>query len=343
MATYYVDGAVGDDGNAGTAEGAGNALATINAGVLKCTAAGDHLYIKASVTYALGNTSTYPANGTAAAPIITEGYTSTPGDGGQVTIDCASANDDGSYNTRNYHIIKNIIVKNSTLNGFNWGASDYCQFVNCEAYDCTNIGFFADNYNCFDGCTAEGNDEGIYVDYYCTAINCRCVDNNNFAIRCLNYHLTMINCVVAGGNNFVVYCGYSLTAVNCTVDGYGTDVGLNMATGYYPCSIMNCIIHDCTTGIKVNAAGPRSVQIGLNNMMNSNTANYSNWAATSTDFAGDPDFTDEAGGDYSLGASSDARNAAYHGINNATSVVNCGAEQNYTSSGTGTSRVVLTS
>ena len=344
MATnYYVDGAVGDDDNAGTSEGAGNALATINAGVLKCTAVGDHLYIKASVTYALGNTSTYPVNGTAIAPVITEGYTATPGDGGMVTIDCANANDDGSFNSKNNHIIRNITVIDSTLNGFNWGACDNCKFENCQAISCTNIGFLADNYNCFDRCVAEDNDEGFYVDYEGSFTNCRSVNNANFAFRCLNYHLTLINCIAAGGNNYVIYCGYNLTAINCTIDGYGTDVGVQINAGYYPNIIMNCIIHDCTTGIQAGAASGASMQIGINNMMNSNTANYAVWAATDTDFAGVPHFTNEAGGDYSLGASSDAIGAAYYGINNVTAMMNCGAEQDLITAGGSTGRIVLTS
>jgi len=50
MATYYVDTAVGDDGNLGTSEGAGNAWATIQHAVDN-VAADDKVWVKASGTY----------------------------------------------------------------------------------------------------------------------------------------------------------------------------------------------------------------------------------------------------------------------------------------------------
>ena len=85
MATYYVDTAVGDDANAGTSEGAGNAWATIDK-AMNTVAAGDKVWVKASGTYdENGNIDTA---GSLLSPIEFEGYSSTTGDNGKVTWFC---------------------------------------------------------------------------------------------------------------------------------------------------------------------------------------------------------------------------------------------------------------
>lgn len=88
MATYYVDGAVGNDTNAGTSAGAGNAWATVSHGVATMSG-GDTLNVKATVTYTITGTMTPPA-GSAGLPTIIQGYTTTVGDGGQATIQISS-------------------------------------------------------------------------------------------------------------------------------------------------------------------------------------------------------------------------------------------------------------
>lgn len=84
MATYYVDGAVGSDSNAGTSPGAGGAWATLSKAAT-VVAAGDTVNVKASATYYEALTLT--ASGSNVSPISWVGYTSTPGDGGRFTID----------------------------------------------------------------------------------------------------------------------------------------------------------------------------------------------------------------------------------------------------------------
>jgi Right handed beta helix region len=339
MATnYYVDGIDGDDANAGTSEGSGNALKTIDAGVLKLTAIGDHLYIKANVSYLIGNTSAYPINGTAALPVITEGYTTTPGDGGQVTINGTGTLANGSNNYRNYHIIRNIIVKNCTARGFAWTSCDYCGFQNCEAIDNGSNGFHCDNYNSFDRCVAIGNLNGIYTDTYTIVSNSYVYDNDTYGIRMSSPSLILFNCVVAGGSTAAVFAGAMTTIINCTIDGFGTGIGLTL-TGTSPSLIMNTIFHDCSTAINCNAASNRSVQVGHNNMMSGNTTDYSNWIPTENDFEGTPDFTDEANGDYTLGDSSDAIGAGFGGIGQLSESVDIGA---YRVVAAGGGQIVLT-
>jgi hypothetical protein len=98
MATYFVDGAVGNDANAGTTAGAGNAWATINraantAAGTPIAVAGDLVHIKASATYTLTTAQVFTNSGNATNGAITyRGYTTTPGaDDGRPRITCNSS------------------------------------------------------------------------------------------------------------------------------------------------------------------------------------------------------------------------------------------------------------
>jgi hypothetical protein len=86
MATYFVDGAVGSDANAGTSAGAGNAWATVQKAANTATA-GDKVWVKASANYPeLVSFNTGAHTGTGASRLVFEGYTTTTGDGGRATI-----------------------------------------------------------------------------------------------------------------------------------------------------------------------------------------------------------------------------------------------------------------
>lgn len=96
MAAYYADTAVGSDSNAGTSPGAGNAWATIAHALATATGASDVIWVKASGTYAITGTLTFPGSRNDlpnAAPYYLMGYTTTPGDNGQATIATSSAID----------------------------------------------------------------------------------------------------------------------------------------------------------------------------------------------------------------------------------------------------------
>lgn len=143
MATYYVDGAVGSDANAGTSPGTGNAWATIAHG-LSTMAGGDTLNVKSSATYNETVTLTPPA-GTSLALTRVIGYTATPGDGGQVTVKAAAA-------TANWQLINpNLILRNfiydfnatATAGFFSNGSNLYLTIENCVALNVPSnrIGF----------------------------------------------------------------------------------------------------------------------------------------------------------------------------------------------------------
>src|SRR5258708_32227144 len=102
--TYYVDAAAGNDANAGTSPGAGNAWATLSKAAT-IVVAGDSVNAKGSASY--NEILTLTTSGTAGSPIVWSGYTTTVGDGGRAIID--------GQNTR----ATCLSVAATLLNGFN--------------------------------------------------------------------------------------------------------------------------------------------------------------------------------------------------------------------------------
>ena len=125
---YYVDGASGSDGNAGTSSGA--AWQTLGKASLTVTA-GDTVYVKASATY--NEILTFYATGTVSSPIRWEGYTTTTGDMGKVTIE--GGNTRAScirINNCNYNMVLNFILQGATSQAIHY--SD--QVTNIYLFNC---------------------------------------------------------------------------------------------------------------------------------------------------------------------------------------------------------------
>lgn len=118
MTEYYVDGDVGDDANAGTSAGSGNAWETLTHAAGQ-VAAGDKVWVKASADYT--ELLTLEASGSILSPIVWEGYTTTPGDGGQATID--------GENTRAANVQLDGYDFNHFKNFILTGAQDFCVLI----------------------------------------------------------------------------------------------------------------------------------------------------------------------------------------------------------------------
>lgn len=154
MATYYVDGAVGDNGNLGTSEGAGNAWATIQYAVDQITQ-GDIIYIKASAAYAEDITiSTF---GQSTNPIKLIGYASTPGDHGKITINPTTVGITMSYTSFMYYVFQNLIIDGASSHGVSAAGTDQMVWFNCEFNNNGGVGCFVDNNNIFVACEARNN------------------------------------------------------------------------------------------------------------------------------------------------------------------------------------------
>jgi hypothetical protein len=119
MPTYYVDNVLGNDINAGTSPGAGNAFATINKCASAMTAAGDKGWVRNTGTNYAEVVNITTANGSAAgttsAPCVLSGYTTTPGDSGQPIITGSGSRANCLViNRTNWHLKSFILQKSTT-------------------------------------------------------------------------------------------------------------------------------------------------------------------------------------------------------------------------------------
>lgn len=318
MATYFVDKAVGADVNAGTSEGAGNAWETIDK-AMNTVAAGDKVWIKASADYV--TTSTIDTAGTATAPIVYEGYTTTTGDGGKCTIDgtdntLASGITSGIGGAL-FHLFKNILVRDMTGIGFDMGAGDAVMFKNCEATLCDDYGFSGDNNIMYEECSSHGNTSagGFNCDLDGCYVGCRAYDNTGVGIE---FHTGIALFCVAYGNSAQQFrcasSGYGWF-INCTADGEnaGSTAGFAWANANILQQMaVNCICYDLATGF-ISGRNQLEFTISRNNLVNSNTANYSSYATHSGEVTSAPGFTDEASADYTLTSGSAAKAAGFDG------------------------------
>jgi hypothetical protein len=113
-----------------------------------------------------------------------------------------------------------------------------------------------------------------------------------------------------------------LIAVNCTIDGDAKDttIGIEKNVSFHGIVIaVNNIVYDCATGMQWGPGGTSNAEFGisLNNLLNSNTANYGNGAFTSAgEVTSAPGFTNEGTNDYSLAGGSAAKEAGFDQQNN---------------------------
>ena len=342
--TYYVDGAVGNDSNSGTSEGSGNALLTLTAGLAKITSASDRLYIKASVTYAETGTinSGYTPNFTT--PSIVEGYTSTPGDGGQITITGSSSRSYGLTGSKAHYVWRNIKIIDCNHTGFNMSSGYHNVFENCYAENITSRGFYLGQQVRLFNCEAHDCDySSVQVSTGSTLINCYITGTAATNYPCIagNY-CRFFNSIFVGGTSYGLRGAANTTVVNCVFDGGGTKIGLYCSSNYYQTTVINSIFYNCTTGIYMYYKYPND-QFGYGNVMYGNTANYYNWSATDDDITGqNPGFTDAANGDYSISSSSPAVGIGLPD-RGGEEKMDSGAYQTALPSGGGTSRIILTS
>lgn len=311
MATYYVQ-TDGDNGNAGTSTGSGNAWADPGYAASQM-GEGDICYVKTG-TYTM-TTSTPGAGGpahfaTADVRCAMIGYESTPGDdcpndsfpelnAGTVTFGSVTALFKGNGADNEKQVFMNLTANGnsqSNTRGFQGDASSNVYATRCVAVTCAEAGFYTIGCtSCFaDTCSTIGFRTTVCAQ--CTAKTC----GKGFV----------------GVNDIVMQC----IAYNCTDDGFGTDTTIDAyRTVYDSCTsfgnggdgfserLVNISGMRCTNCISVGNGG-----YGFHNIDSAcfvNCATYNNTSGrTSTTplvdslaitLSGDP-FVDSANGDFRL-------------------------------------------
>lgn len=316
MATYYVSDATGDDADSGLTQFA--AWATVDY-AMNNISAGDKIWVKADGSYTEIVDITFL--GTTVATVEFEGYTTTPGDGGQATIDAESTRarclGDHFATPAAYYVFKNFIFKNSTAANVTLSVSDVI-FKNCTFSSASGDGCDCATASIFENCLFDSNGSaGIDCSGLTKAVGCRFVNNTAEGAE-VTAGCYMIDCTFSGNGSDAIEClgGNASFAfiLGCTIDGDGktTNAGIDLGASFWKrAMVVNNIIYDCVDGIISKAQG--TYFVSRNNLLNNNTTDYTNFETFDGEVTSAPQFEDEAGGDYSLGVGSPALNAGFDG------------------------------
>lgn len=245
MTTYYVDGVDGNDSNAGTSEGSGNAWKTVGYAWTN-TDVPDIVYVKNNATYTVTARFTFSAKTLAStsAPHQWIGYGTDLDDGGQAVLDGGSSLDyiiygNESQNTKGGIFFANLIFQNTTSYPIRlWVSSSGNQnsiLYNCIARDGGNIGIRGSANTTLIRCKGQNSREGI-VNILETSFCHGCevsgaaytnpYNGQAFLHYCTTFDMTAsANRGVLFGNDSIETREGGHSAVNCVFDGDGSTTG----------------------------------------------------------------------------------------------------------------------
>lgn len=320
MATYYVTVA-----GAGAKDGAAWAtafdLAAWETHAEGSAAAGDIYYVEEGTYTLTGGWNTSTQDGTSTSPIIVIGVVSGTSaepptksdwaDGATRPLIACGANEHQSGDYWNWYNFRFTTTHDYGFRYFTGGLAVNCYSNNSSASARDAIRLNGDNCRVFDceaesGGAAKGN-AIVFGATYCTAIGCYCHDAND-GIVIENHWATVVFCILDTLDANGIECGAkdSHKLLNNTI--YNCAKGIEASPTAYS-MIVNNIISDCTTGISMSAER-KSNYIDWNNYYN-NTADVANCTKGENATAHEPQYTDAAGGDFSLNTASSCIGAAF--------------------------------
>ncbi|MBD3297879.1 MAG: hypothetical protein GF341_04425 [candidate division Zixibacteria bacterium] len=376
MAVYYVDAATSnsDPTTVGTADDDTDPYGLQAA--VDAAGAGDEVRCKNDATYTFSDTIDFDQNaGTAASPIILNGSNSSwTVDGTQVTFDFSgTAGGEVGFDIQNtlssqFRIFNHFRLTGADSHGVVLDSHEaYLRWYNCRfdtnggsgvygTVDSGGIIWKAVFIDCeFDNNT--GNGYGLSNDNRAgpTMIGCSVHDNTVGIELGSKSDDMMMGCVIYDNSSHGVkvrkteagYC--MLRAVNCTIDGNGGngfDLAQNGGDGRAVECVNTVISNNGGYGIDLNTESPHDlVMYLLNTWFYNNTGGSFSDSKSASDFwpgsdittGTDPSFTNAAGDDFTLGASSGLIAAGFPGVLPAggTGYMDIGALQREAGSGGG--------
>lgn len=257
-------------------------------------------------------------------PLVIEGYSDTPGDGGVATFDGTDTRalgfaleSGGDSNT--YHwVLRNIEFKRYTDTAFEGvGAASFINtvmFQHCR-FGNNVIGVEAGGLHSFLDCYFHDNTTGINGTNWDRGNVLRCIfeDNTNGMEMGKPNSGAIWNSLFIGNVNYSISTNNGVPIVNCVIDGKGK-VGLlgvryPDATGAIP-RILNTIITDCVAGVQGVVAGAEELSAIFNCCFFANTSDFTQGAAKRTGcIFVDPQFVDKDNKDYGIKVTSPCKNA----------------------------------
>lgn len=313
---------------------------------MNAVAAGDIVYMRSDKTYT--ELLTIDTVGTTAAAIRFQGYTTTLDDAGRATIDAENARancvDDSLGPVGGYYVFQNIVFHDATGDGVNVSLNHMnfknCHFTSHGTDGINTSGNAIQAESClFSVLGGKGMDGGTV----CVAIGCKFLNITADGIEI--DHGTVINCLFYNCGStavqFLGAAGFTCIVYGCTIDGNAktTNTGIDFPPAAWGAfTAVNNIIYDCGVGIDGVANGGQGRLMSRSNLLNNNTTDYGNssYETFIDEVTTAPAFTNEAGGDYTLGAS-DAVGAGFDGyaIDGSTQAADMGFLQKDISGGGG--------
>lgn len=268
-------------------------------------------------------------NGTAARPVVIQGYKDSPGDATvehwgddayRFVID--GAPDDLSVGFHNKipcqmigYAIRNGVIKRCLNAGIISATIRDALFVNCAFTQNANDGVYLGPNHTFVGCTFANNGRyGLFAGNT-VAHACSFHDNGATDGQWAGQRIVASTCTFyglpAGGHAVGLRADTTAALIlNCTIDGEDTAStrGVSMLDDALAV-VANTIVVRCATALHgVNAvAGIPS----LNNLLHGNTSNFDDWSGDENTVTGDPGFVDQEGHDYRLKAESPGQWSGY--------------------------------
>jgi len=325
MPIYYVDPDVGVDTNDGLDVGAGHAWETLSK-AMDTVAAGDTVYCHGTFNVqdgATGANAEISTPGTVAAPITIEGYSSTPGDGGEAIIDATSSWNYAFLNAATvnlYYVFRNLRTRNTLSDSFRLPSCSYLLFEGCDVGNSGGRGVAAaGGVHVVDCAVHDIVGRGIEMTSNITLYNS---DFYNCGGHAINISSGVVQYCRAWGPtaNLPLINLYSLalgTVMHCTLDG-GDAAGTPVAShGIYEqynngrVFAANNIIMNCGVGIGV-ITGANGINAGGRNVLYGCTTKRANFPILPGDLDDvDPQFIDRSIRDYRLKYLSPAKGSGW--------------------------------
>lgn len=298
-------GTLASTGGVGNLGGARNGLNQGTTKVQASVVAGNKIWIK---NEAWNEAITMSVSGTTDNPITYEGYNSTRGDAptgsNRPRNNRASAAGNAISGNVADNIYKNIWVSNCGSTG-GWTNTASSAFINCRSSNNTGYGFNLGGLKI--NCEADNNTTNGFNNASATQRGmhgCYSHDNSTSGINVQSVSETISFSIFESNASHGVTAssGSYSQFINCTINGNtgaSTD-GINTSTT--PAGNLfynNTITNNGRYG--VNATGGNSAICDNNNYYGNGTAARNNFPTGPNDVALDPGYTNEAGGDFSIG------------------------------------------
>lgn len=291
--------------------------------------AGHTIWLRNHAPFVEDVTVTEDAAALANNPLVIEGYTDTPGDGGVATLDGETTSNYGMRtfapaggDANNYYwVLKGIRFTRYAIAGFDaFGPSSgfmqdvifrKCRFDNCgigatiaqghKFLDC----WFHDN----SGHGIQGHSFGVF-----TSVLRSIFEDNGIGFSTRSLGGAIWNCLFRGNTvSAIDFQARAMPVISCIIDGVdkagaiGVDYS-NMSDGVV--KIFNSIIMDCVVGVNGPVAGNEELSAIYNSLFYLNSADFANGAAARLNcLFVDPDFVDRDNKDYGINEDSPCKEA----------------------------------